>query len=227
MAAQTPGAGFRDVLLGFAEVRAIGQGQADRLVGTLHRGDGRRRFDQLELGAGRFVEQDGQLLLQVRDLVGDLLQRLLAFHQGGAGLQVAGFGQRLGPRNGGHRSGTDALGGQQAPEELLDAAKEFTSPFFPLGLGNLLIRPSQLDTLADFEQVRDRLHDFDRVERGVLVEYRKVQRRTRERGQRSAKRPLHRAPRCRQHRAEVVVEAKVDRLSDDLGEVVGLHRRAA
>src|SRR5262249_22515986 len=115
--------GLGDGLLRLTDLRAVRQSKANRFVGTRHRGYWQRRLDQFELRAGGHVEQDGQLLREVRDLAGHLLERLLALYQRGASFQVSRFGQRFDPTGCGESAGAEALRSQEPPEQLFDAAE--------------------------------------------------------------------------------------------------------
>ena len=60
-------------------------------------------------------------------------------------------------------------GGQEAPVELLDPARQLADALLQLGLGDPLVRLGELDPLTDLEQVGDGLHRTEVHERAVLI----------------------------------------------------------
>ena len=134
LAGREGGLGLADRLLGFADLGTGRQGQPRHVVRATERQQGERRLDQIQRRARRQIEKAVQLLLQVHGLFIDFLDRLPRLHQGGSRLKRPRLGDHLGAPKAFRGPRLNPPNRQQAPVELLDAARHFANPFLLLRL---------------------------------------------------------------------------------------------
>ena len=178
-----------------------------------------RRLDQLNGRAGRQIEQNEQLLAEVRRLGFRLAEPLFALDESGAGFEISCFREfgraidgNLGPR-------LNPLHGQQSQKSCSTPLRSSRVPFSRWASAISRSRLRDFHPLANFEQIGDRLEDGNGAKLAVLIEERYIYGfggQTEERP--LAERPSYCLARSGDHVAERFVEVEVDRGADHLGE---------